>query len=230
MPDCTYFLVPELTEPGRGAEVCLVSKRMFIPDDTPVLVEKYYILTRRNKRTLNMVACSATSVESCLCLKALRAFPKGIPMLVGMAPGFQQRENRVLHLLGRIAGREEPLHVRLIQEKLLTLIGLLLGEQGMQVVLRQCASLAHLFKSAGLYKGWRGLAKLHFSLQPTLVLRRHVGNLYRGVECHPGFVDHLQDGGDEVGQADVALDLVPAFSNLFSQNLTAQLRPNLGRS
>lgn len=159
MPDCTYFLVPELTEPGRGAEVCLVSKRMFIPDDTPVLVEKYYILTRRNKRTLNMVACSATSVESCLCLKALRAFPKGIPMLVGMAPGFQQRENRVLHLLGRIAGREEPLHVRLIQEKLLTLIGLLLGEQGMQVVLRQCASLAHLFKSAGLYKGWRGLLR-----------------------------------------------------------------------
>ena len=76
MPDCTYFLVPELTEPGRGAEVCLVSKRMFIPDDTPVLVEKYYILTRRNKRTLNMVACSATSVESCLCLKAPREFPK----------------------------------------------------------------------------------------------------------------------------------------------------------
>ena len=75
MPDCTYFLVPELTEPGRGAEVCLVSKRMFIPDDTPVLVEKYYILTRRNKRTLNMVACSATSVESCLCLKVPREFP-----------------------------------------------------------------------------------------------------------------------------------------------------------
>ena len=45
MPDCTYFLVPELTEPGRGAEVCLVSKRMFIPDGTPVLVTKYYILT-----------------------------------------------------------------------------------------------------------------------------------------------------------------------------------------
>lgn len=81
MPDCTYFLVPELTEPGRGAEVCLVSKRMFIPDDTPVLVEKYYILTRRNKRTLNMVACSATSVESCLCLKAPRKFPRVKPLL-----------------------------------------------------------------------------------------------------------------------------------------------------
>nr|DAU74956.1 MAG TPA: hypothetical protein [Caudoviricetes sp.] len=31
-----------------GAEICLVSKRMFIPDGTPVLVTEYYILTRRN--------------------------------------------------------------------------------------------------------------------------------------------------------------------------------------
>lgn len=75
MPDCTYFLVPELTEPGRGAEVCLVSKRMFIPDDPPVLVAKYYILTRRNGHTLNVVVCSATSIEFCLCLKVPREFP-----------------------------------------------------------------------------------------------------------------------------------------------------------
>ena len=116
-------------------------------------------------------------------------------MLVGMAPGFQQGEYRVLHLLGRIAGRKEPLYVRLIQEKLLPLIGLLFGEQGMQVVLRQCAALAHLFEAAGLHQRGRGLAKLHFSLQPPLVLRRHVGDLYRRVERHAGFVDHLQDGG-----------------------------------
>lgn len=58
-----------------GAEICLVSKRMFIPDGTPVLVTEYYILTRRNIETLNMVVCSATNVESCLCLKVPRAFP-----------------------------------------------------------------------------------------------------------------------------------------------------------
>lgn len=81
MPDCTYFLVPELTEPGRGAEVCLVSKRMFIPDDTSVLVKKYYILTRRNKRTLNMVACSATSVESCLYRRVLKGSVRARPRL-----------------------------------------------------------------------------------------------------------------------------------------------------
>ena len=80
MPDCTYFLVPELTEPGRGAEVCFVSKRMFIPDGTPVLVTKYYILTRRNEQTLNIAVCSATSVESCLCLKVPRAFLKVKPL------------------------------------------------------------------------------------------------------------------------------------------------------
>ena len=57
-----------------GAEICLVSKRMFIPDGTPVLVTEYYILTRRNIETLNMVVCSATNVESCLCLKVPRVF------------------------------------------------------------------------------------------------------------------------------------------------------------
>lgn len=140
-------------------------------------------------------------------------------MLSGMAPGFQQRENRVLHLLRRIAGREEPLYVRLIQEKLLTLIGLLLGEQGVQVVLRQRAALAHLFKTAGLYKRWRGLAKLHLCLQPPLMLGRHVGDLYRWVERHPGFIDHLQNGGDEIGQADVTVHLIAAFIQLFSDQI-----------
>lgn len=52
-----------------------MSKRMFIPDGTPVLVTEYYILTRRNIETLNMAVCSATNVESCLCLKVLREFP-----------------------------------------------------------------------------------------------------------------------------------------------------------
>ena len=127
-------------------------------------------------------------------------------MLVGMAPGFQQRKNRVLHLLRRITGRKEPLYVRLIQEKLLSLIGFLLGKQGMQVVLRQGAALAHFLEAAGLHQRGRGLAKLHLGLQPPLVLRRHVGDLYRGVERHPGFIDHLQNGGDEIGQADVTLN------------------------
>lgn len=60
-----------------GAEICPVSKRMFIPDGTPVLVTEYYILTRRNIETLNMVACSATNVESCLCLKARKVWQRG---------------------------------------------------------------------------------------------------------------------------------------------------------
>lgn len=60
-----------------GAEICLVSKRMFIPDGTPVLVTEYYILTQRNIETLNMVVCSATNVESCLCLKARKVWQRG---------------------------------------------------------------------------------------------------------------------------------------------------------
>ena len=77
IPDCTHFLASELVESGEGAEICLVSKRMFIPDSTSVLVTEYYILTRRNELTLNIAVCSATSVESCLCLKAPREFPRG---------------------------------------------------------------------------------------------------------------------------------------------------------
>lgn len=59
-----------------GAEICPVSKRMFIPDGTPVLVTEYYILTRRNIETLNMVVCSATNVESCLCRSLPRVWQK----------------------------------------------------------------------------------------------------------------------------------------------------------
>lgn len=134
-------------------------------------------------------------------------------MLVGMAPGFQQRENRVLHLLGRIVGREEPLYVRLIQEKLLPLVGFLFGEQGMQVVLRQCATLAHLFKTAGLHQRRRGLAKLHLGLQPPLVLGRHVGDFYRGVERHPGFVDHFENVRNKVRETNITLYRLIAFAS-----------------
>lgn len=63
-----------------GTEISLVSKRMFIPDGTPVLVTEYYILTRRNIETLNMVVCSATNVESSSCLKAPREFLRARPL------------------------------------------------------------------------------------------------------------------------------------------------------
>ena len=83
-----------------GAEICLVSKRMFIPDGTPVLVTEYYILTRRNIETLNMVVCSATNVESCLCLKVLREFPTAAKFIKiafwhqgGSLPFFRKEEN-----------------------------------------------------------------------------------------------------------------------------------------
>ena len=49
-----------------------MSKRMFIPDGTLVLVTEHYILARRKCKTLNIVVCSATSVESYLC----RSLPK----------------------------------------------------------------------------------------------------------------------------------------------------------
>ena len=47
MPDRTYFLTPELTEPGERRATFLVSKQMFIPDVTPFFLSKHYISTRR---------------------------------------------------------------------------------------------------------------------------------------------------------------------------------------
>lgn len=64
-----------------GAEICLVSKRIFIPDGTPVLVTEYYILTRRNIETLNIVVCSATNVESCLYRRVLKGSVRVRPRL-----------------------------------------------------------------------------------------------------------------------------------------------------
>lgn len=64
-----------------GGEICLVSKRMFIPDGTPVLVTEYYILTRRKPEVLNMVVCSATSVESCLYRRVLKGSVRVRPRL-----------------------------------------------------------------------------------------------------------------------------------------------------
>lgn len=46
MPDRTYFLTPELMEPGERRATFLVSKQMFIPDVTPFFLSKHYILTR----------------------------------------------------------------------------------------------------------------------------------------------------------------------------------------
>ena len=76
IPDRTFISSCLNCRSLGGAEICLVSKRMFIPDGTPVLVTEYYILTQRDIETLNIVVCSATNVESCLCLKVPRAFLK----------------------------------------------------------------------------------------------------------------------------------------------------------
>ena len=81
MPDCTYFLVPELTEPGRGEQPSSCPNGCLFLMSPPAFSPKHYILTRRKRWILDVAVCSATSVESCLCLKVPREFPRGKPLL-----------------------------------------------------------------------------------------------------------------------------------------------------
>ena len=76
MPDCTYFLVPELTEPGRGEQPASCPNGcLFLMSPRP-FHKTLYIDTKKAK-ILDIAVCSATSVESCLCLKARKVWQRG---------------------------------------------------------------------------------------------------------------------------------------------------------
>lgn len=134
-------------------------------------------------------------------------------------PGVEQMENDLLHLLRGVVLGEIPLHILLIEEELLPLVGLFLGEQVMQVFPGQSSRLAHLFEGAGLGEGWCGLTGVHFFLEHPLMLLGQVGDFYRRIEGDLVFVHHLEDGGNQVGQADVAMNLslavVAILTDLF---------------
>ena len=121
-------------------------------------------------------------------------------------------ENDLLHLLRGVVLGEIPLYVLLIEEELLPLVGLFLGEQMVQVFTGQGSRLAHLFEGVGLGEGRSGLTGVHFFLEHPLMLLGQVGDFYRWIEGDLVFVHHLEDGWNQMGQADVTLDGFLAFS------------------
>lgn len=144
-------------------------------------------------------------------------------------PGVEQMDDDLLHLLWGVVLGKIPLHILLIEEELLSLIGLFLGEQMMQVFTGQRPGLAHLFEGTGLGEGRSSLTGVHLLLEHPLVFLGQVGDLHRRIEGDLVFIHHLKDGGDQVGQADVTMDLVSAITSFLSHNIhRLQLHPNLG--
>lgn len=138
-------------------------------------------------------------------------------------------DDDLLHLLRGVVLGEIPLHILLIEEELLPLVGLFLGEQVMQVFSGQGSRLAHLLEGAGLGEGRGSLTGVHLLFEHPLVLLGQVRDLHRRIEGNLVFVYHLEDGGDQVGQADVTMNLVSAVAGFLSHNIhRLQLHPNLG--
>lgn len=157
------------------------------------------------------------------------AFLSVLVVAAFVLPGVEQMDDDLLHLLRGVVLGEIPLHVLLIEEELLPLVWLLLGEQMVQVFTGQGSRLAHLFEGAGLGQGRCGLTSVHLLLKHPLVFLGQVRNLHRRIEGDLVFVHHLEDGGNQVGQTDVAMDLVSAVAGFLSHNIhRLQLHPNLG--
>ena len=140
-----------------------------------------------------------------------RTSPSELTIAAFVLPGVEQVNDDLLHLLRGVVLGKIPLHVLLIEEELLPLVGLFLGEQMMQVFPSQSSRLAHLLEGTGLGEGRGGLAGVHFFLKHSLVFLGQIGNLHCRIEGNLVFVYHLEDGRNQMGQTDVALDGAATF-------------------
>ena len=92
--------------------------------------------------------------------------------------------------------------------------------------------LAELFQPLGLGEGGGGLLAVHRVQQVHLFLFFEEGQLIGRVEGNFLLVHHVQQFGDQLGEADVTGNLVTALAYLFRQNLSGflavKIPPNLG--
>ena len=136
-----------------------------------------------------------------------------------MFPAAQQVEDDVLHLFGGVGVGEIALHVRLVQEELLSLVRLFLCQQRVEILFRQCTVPAHFLECSRLNKRRRGIAQLHLFLEPLLVLFGHVGDFYSRIEGDSVFIDHSQDGGNKVCNANITMYLISTLIYFFPHGI-----------
>ena len=168
-------------------------------------------------RNFNLQLLRVNPVDDIVHVCRRSAVPAGAAAFV--LPGVEQMENDLLHLLRGVVLGKIPLHILLIEEKLLPLVGLFLGEQVMQVFAGQRSRLAHLFESAGLGEGRCDLTGVHFLLEHPLVFLGQIGELHRWIEGNLVFVHYLKDRGNQAGQTDVVLDGAATFVANLTDNI-----------
>ena len=91
--------------------------------------------------------------------------------------------------------------------KLLLLIGLFLLHDGQDDILAELALLgkAPHFDSLGMRRG--AVLQLHHFVERTLLLFGQIGQFHSGPHGDLSLVHHVQQRRDQIGEADIALDL-----------------------
>ena len=127
-------------------------------------------------------------------------------------PLFQQLDDGVLHLLGRI-GFREILAQHLVFDGHAVHLGLLFlahdVEDGLVAAL---PLLAQLLDALGLGKGRCVLGVLHRLQKIPLFGGRQIRQLHSGIERDFALIHEVEKFRDEVGETDESLDLITAFS------------------
>src|SRR5699024_10394500 len=127
-------------------------------------------------------------------------------------PPLQPLDDGVLHLLGRV-GFGEVFLQHLVFDGHAVHFGLLfLAHDVKHGVVAAFFLLAQLFDALGLGEGGCVLGILHGLQKIPLFGSRQIGQLHSGIEGYFLLVHQVQKLGDEVGEADEALDLCLAFS------------------
>jgi len=91
--------------------------------------------------------------------------------------------------------------------------------------------LAVFLESLSLGERGGSLFAVHRVQQIPLFFFFEKGQLISRIEGDFLFIDHIQQFGNQLRQADIALHLVPTRTSLLRQQfICTQLRPKLGRS
>ena len=101
--------------------------------------------------------------------------------------------------------------------KLFLLVGLFLLHDGQDHRISQLSVAAERLHLNGLCKRRRAVLASHGVIKRALLLFGKVGQLHRRAKGDPTVIHHVQNFRDEVGEADIALDLCIAIGRTISQ-------------
>ena len=131
-------------------------------------------------------------------------------------------DDGLLHPLGRVASGEIPAQGVASQGDSLLFAFLFLPQNSPHHVGGQAPLLAELLQALGLGEGWRGLFAGHHIQELFLFLSREEGQLIGRIQGDFLLVHHIQQGGDQLGEADVTHNLnTAAFTGIFCHTVTS---------